>query len=187
MPDPGTAHGLGPHVVGQRVVVRRLVRGETGPSGGPAMTDVLGVCTAWRDGVCTVQPDSGPSVDIPVADIVTGKPVPPRASVRQRVPAREAERHSLPMWPLVERVPLGEWELRTDPAPVGRLLKRANSCLAFGDPGVPLPAAAEIGPRLLRGSGARRSGAGGAGVRARSPRSPGWAGRPSRAATLTSC
>jgi len=74
---------------------------------------------------------------------VTGKPVPPRASIRQRVSAREAERHSLPLWPLVERVPLGEWELRTDPAPVGRLLKRANSCLALGDPGMPLPAAAE--------------------------------------------
>ena len=107
------------------------------------MTDVLGVCTSWRDGVCTVQPDSGAPVDIPVADIVTGKPVPPRASARQRVSAREAERHSLPMWPLVERFPLGEWELRTDPAPVGRLLKRTNSCLAFGDPGQPLPAAAD--------------------------------------------
>jgi ribosomal protein S18 acetylase RimI-like enzyme len=47
------------------------------------------------------------------------------------------------MWPLVERVPLGAWELRTDPAPVGRLLKRANSCLAFGDPGVPLAVAAQ--------------------------------------------
>ena len=46
-PTPGTAHGLGPHVVGQRVVVRRVVRGETGPSGGPAMTDVLGICTSW--------------------------------------------------------------------------------------------------------------------------------------------
>jgi hypothetical protein len=31
--------------------------GETGPSGGPAMTDVLGICTAWGDGVCVV--DSG--------------------------------------------------------------------------------------------------------------------------------
>lgn len=143
MPETGTAHGLGPHVVGQRVVVRRVVRGETGLSGGPAMTDVLGICTSWRDGVCTVAPDSGAPVSIPIADIVTGKPVPPRASVRQRVPAREAECHSLPLWPLVERVALGEWELRTDPAPVGRLLKRANSCLAFGDPGLPPAAAAE--------------------------------------------
>ncbi len=144
MPDAGTAHGLGPHVVGQRVVVRRLVRGETGPSGGPAMTDVLGVCTSWRDGVCTVRPETGPTVEIPLEDIVTGKPVPPRASARQRVSARDAERHSLPLWPHVERVPLGEWELRTDPAPVGRLLKRANSCLAFGDPGLPLPEAARV-------------------------------------------
>jgi N-acetylglutamate synthase len=145
VPDPGTAHGLGPHVVGRRVVVRRVVPGETGPSGGPALTDVLGVCTSWRDGVCTVQPESGAPVTIPVADIVTGKPVPPRASVRQRVSSRDAERHSSPLWPLVERVPLGEWELRSDPAPVGRLLKRANSCLALGDPGLPLPrAAAEV-------------------------------------------
>lgn len=142
MPDLGTAHGLGPHVVGQRVVVRRVVRGETGPSGGPAMTDVLGVCTSWRDGVCTVRPESGPPVEIPLADIVTGKPVPPRASVRQRVSIRDAEQHARPLWPFVERVPLGEWELQIDPAPVGRLLKRANSCLAFGDPGLPLPEAA---------------------------------------------
>ncbi len=44
----------------------------------------------------------------------------------------------MPLWPFVERVPLGEWELRIDPAPVGRLLKRANSCLALGDPGLPV-------------------------------------------------
>jgi N-acetylglutamate synthase len=142
--DPRPAHGLGPHVVGSRVVVRRVLPGETGPSGGPALTDVLGVCTSWADGVCTVQPDSGPAVAIRVADIVSGKPVPRRASVRQRVSARDAERHSLPMWPAVERTAYGEWELRTDPAPVGRLLKRANSCLALGDPGVPIAAAADV-------------------------------------------
>jgi GNAT superfamily N-acetyltransferase len=107
------------------------------------MSDVLGICTSWRDGVCTVRPDSGAPVEIPLADIVTGKPVPPRASVRQRLSASDTERHSLPLWPLVERVPLGEWELRTDPTPVGRLLKRANSCLAFGDPGMSLREAAD--------------------------------------------
>jgi ribosomal protein S18 acetylase RimI-like enzyme len=143
VPEPRTAHGLGPHVVGQRVVVRRLVRGETGPSGGPAMTDVLGTCLSWAAGACVVQPESGPPQTIPWADIVTGKPVPPRASVRQRVSARDAERHALPLWPAVERRSLGEWELRSDPAPVGRLLKRANSCLALGDPGLPLVDAAD--------------------------------------------
>jgi ribosomal protein S18 acetylase RimI-like enzyme len=108
------------------------------------MTDVLGVCISWRDGICTVQPDAAAAVDIPVADIVTGKPVPARASVRQRVSARDAERHSLSLWPQVHRTPLGEWALRTDPAPVDRLLKRANSCLAFGEPGMALPRAAEV-------------------------------------------
>ncbi len=107
------------------------------------MTDVLGTCLAWEAGTCVVQPESGPAVTIPWADIVTGKPVPPRASVRQRVSARDAERHALPLWPAVERRSLGEWELRSDPAPVGRLLKRANSCLALGDPGLPLGTAAE--------------------------------------------
>lgn len=120
-----------------------MVTGETGPSGGPLMTDVLGICTSWADGRCTVVRESGELVTIAVADIVSGKPVPPRPSARQRVSVSDAERHSLPMWPRVERLALGAWELRFDPAPVGRLLKRANSCLALGDPGRPLPEAAE--------------------------------------------
>ncbi|NYG60423.1 ribosomal protein S18 acetylase RimI-like enzyme [Nocardioides daedukensis] len=128
-------HLLGPHVVGQRVVVRRLVPGETGPTGGPAFTDVLGTCTSWGEGTCVVAPESGPEVAIPIAEIVSGKPVPPRPSVRHRVSPREAEGHALVLWPHVERRSLGDWELRSDPAPVGRLLKRANSCLAMGDPG----------------------------------------------------
>ena len=137
MTEVAKAHGLGPHVVGQRVVVRRLVPGETGPSGGPLMTDVIGTCVAWDGTTCVVVPEEGDPVTIPVDEIVTGKPVPPRASVRDRVSARDAERHSFALWPHVEREPLGQWELRSDPAPVGRLLKRANSCLAFGDPGMP--------------------------------------------------
>lgn len=132
-----TGHTLGPHVVGQRVVVRRLLPGETGPSGGPAFTDLLGVCTAWGDGVCVVQPEAGPAVTISLADIVSGKPVPPRPSTRLRVSAREAEAHTSSLWPTVERVPLGEWELRSETAPAGRLLKRANSCLAMGSPDHP--------------------------------------------------
>ena len=69
---------LGPHVVGQRVVVRRVLRGETGPSGGPAMTDVLGTCESWEDGLVRVRREDGTVVEIAVADIVSGKPVPPR-------------------------------------------------------------------------------------------------------------
>lgn len=135
-------HLLGPHVVGQRVVVRRVLPGEAGPTGGPAMTDVLGVCTSWGDGTCVVAPESGAPVEIAISDIVSGKPVPPRPSVRQRVSPAAAEAHVLSLWPHIEAVPLGEWTLRSDPAPVGRLRRRANSCLAMGDPGMELSAAA---------------------------------------------
>jgi ribosomal protein S18 acetylase RimI-like enzyme len=137
----GPAGSLGPHVVGQRVVVRRVLPGETGPSGGPAMTDVLGICESWADGVAVIRREDGSAVAIRTGDIVSGKPVPPRPSVRHRVSAREAESHAAPHWPGVVREALGEWELRTEPEPKGRLRKRANSCLAMGDPAVTLPEA----------------------------------------------
>ncbi|GAB3781168.1 hypothetical protein GCM10027601_10020 [Nocardioides ungokensis] len=146
---------MGPHVVGSRVVVRRILPGETGPSGGPAMTDVLGICTAWGDGRCVIAPESGDPVEIRLADIVSGKPVPPRPSVRHRVGARAAEQHALTLWAGLETEPLGEWVLRTDPAPVGRLLKRANSCLAMGDPGVDLDAAVGRIEAFYEGRGRR--------------------------------
>jgi len=129
-------------VIGQRIVVRRLLRGETGPSGGPAMTDLLGVCLAWGDGVCVVQPETGDPVEIAINDIVSGKPVPPRPSVRMRVSPRDAELHTASLWRTVQTEPLGDWLLRTDSAPVGRLRRRANSCLAMGDPGMPFEEAA---------------------------------------------
>src|SRR5262245_55148840 len=135
------SHLLGPNVVGRRIVVRRLVRGERGPSGGPAMTDHLGVCTAWEDGYCLLETDRG-TVAVPVSDIVSGKPVPPRPSLRQRVPPRAAHLHSMAMWPEITTEPLGEWLLRVDHSPGDRVVARANSVLAMGDPGIPVVDAA---------------------------------------------
>jgi ribosomal protein S18 acetylase RimI-like enzyme len=112
------------------------------------MTDVLGVCESWADGVVLVRREDGSAVSISTADIVSGKPVPPRPSPRFRVSAREAEGHATPHWPGVVREQLGEWELRTEPEPRsepgGRLRKRANSCLAIGEPGVSLADAAQV-------------------------------------------
>ncbi len=143
VPDPGKRAGsLGPGVVGQRVVIRRLLPGQTGPTGGPAFTDVLGICVSWADGTAVILREDGTRVSIATSEIVSGKPVPPRPPVRHRVTTREAESHAAPLWPRVDRTPLGEWELRFDPAPVGRPRKRANSCLAIGDPGVPIDRAA---------------------------------------------
>lgn len=132
-PHDVTKHMLGPQVVGQRIVVRRVLRGETGPTGGPAFSDVLGTCTAWSGGTCVVQPDDGPPVVIATADIVSGKPVPPRPSVRHRVTPQEAQRRALALWPDLTTAPLGGWLLRHSPASTAR---RANSVLAMGPSGV---------------------------------------------------
>jgi ribosomal protein S18 acetylase RimI-like enzyme len=99
------------------------------------MTDLLGVCVSWSETACVIQPEDGAEVSIPLSLIVSGKPVPPRPSVRSRVSTREAESHAAVLWTGVEREPLGDWELRSVPEPQGRLLKRTNSCLAIGDPG----------------------------------------------------
>ncbi len=132
MPPSAQAQGLGPHVVGKRVVVRRVLPGETGPSGGPAMTDVLGVCTSWADGLCVVEPSSGgPPVTIRIADIVSGKPVPPRPSPRLRVTPREAQVRAFALFPdlVVDPVPgPSGWLLRSSATATAR---RANSVLAF--------------------------------------------------------
>lgn len=138
MSDPREAHTLGPHVVGTRVVVRRLVPGETGPTGGPAMTDVLGTCLRWSDGECVVQPEAGAPVTIPLRLIVSGKPVPPRPSVRRRVSPRDLHLRVASLWPDVTTEPLGDWVLRAAPPVDGRPRRRANSALTMGDPGVPL-------------------------------------------------
>lgn len=130
-----------------------MLPGETGPTGGPAMTDVLGICESWSDGVVVVRREDGSTVEIATADIVSGKPVPPRPSARLRFSAREAEGHAAPLWPGVVREPLGEWELRIEPQPVDRLRKRANSCLAIGEPGMPLDAAADTVVSFYRSHG----------------------------------
>jgi len=106
------------------------------------MTDVLGTCLSWDSSGCVVAPDAGPPVRIPLELIVTGKPVPPRGSVRQRVSARESEIRALPLWTSPDTEPLGEWVLRLVPGERGRGSRRANSCLAIGDPGLPLEDAA---------------------------------------------
>ena len=56
----------------------------------------------------------------------------------RRISAREVQRHALPGW-LAWHEPLGEWTLRTG----GGFTRRANSCHAVGDPGMPIQQAAE--------------------------------------------
>ncbi len=92
------------------------------------MTDLLGTCTAWGDGVCVVAPEDGAPVEIAFADIVSGKPVPPRPSVRHRVSPLEAQTRALALFPDLVTEPVGDWLLRRSATASAR---RANSVLAF--------------------------------------------------------
>ncbi|MPZ59944.1 MAG: hypothetical protein GEU93_01350 [Propionibacteriales bacterium] len=81
---------LTPAHLGERVVVRRILPGESGPSGGPAMTDVLGVLEEWGQDTIRVRRADGLLVEIALADAVSGKPIPPPPQPhRRRRPAPE--------------------------------------------------------------------------------------------------
>ena len=123
--------------IGQRVIVRRLLPGETGPSGGPAMTDVLGVLVAFDTPSLAVEREDGELVTILRADLVTGKPIPPRAVARMRISADALQRICAAGWVAPDHEQLGDWLLRA----ASGFTSRANSVLATGDPGVPLRAA----------------------------------------------
>ena len=130
---PAVPTHLGPACLGLRVVVRHLLTGETGPSGGPRMTDVLGVMESWDGEVTRIRTEGG-LVEVAISSIVSGKPVPPKPSVRLREPLATMERRAAQDWPAEETEPLGEWLLRA----AGGYSRRANSALALGDPGVPV-------------------------------------------------
>jgi GNAT superfamily N-acetyltransferase len=134
---PQVPSGLGPWCVGRRVVVRRTLPGSTGPSGGPALTDLLGTLEEWGERTLTVRAEDGTASVIARADIVAGKPVPPRPSVRLRVTAEEAQRRAVDVWPPLEQQPLGDWLLRASDG----FSARGNSALLVGEPDRPWDAA----------------------------------------------
>ena len=140
MNDDQRSPALGPHLIGSRVVVRRMLRGETGPSGSPALTDLLGVMESWGSGVTTIRVASGEVSRVAIADIVSGKPVPPRPSAQHRISSEQAELRANASWPAMLTSSLGEWLLRDSDG----YTARANSALAVGDPGVPFDAASAL-------------------------------------------
>lgn len=120
--------------IGTRVVVRRVLPGETGPSGGPAMGDVLGTLERLDEHVVSVRREDGTVVTFSPADLVTGKPVPPRAFTLLRVRPERLQVVASEGWPPLELEQLGGWQLRA----AAGFTARANSALPLGDPGVPV-------------------------------------------------
>ncbi len=137
MAKSGGQHTLGPHVVGLRVVVRRVLPGLTGPSGGPAMTDLLGICESWDATSTSIRAEDGTLTTIALADIVSGKPVPPRPSRFTRMSADEVEDRARAFFVPAETEQIGDWVLRF----TGGSNARPNSLLPVGDPGTDLDAA----------------------------------------------
>lgn len=123
--------------------------GATGPTGGPAFTDVLGTMLAWDAAATVVEREDGTRVTIGLDSIVSGKPVPPRPSVRLRVDAAEAERRAARGWPAVDTEPLGGWLLRS----AAGFSARACSALVLGSPKMPLPRALAEVERFYRRRG----------------------------------
>ena len=126
---------IDPDAHGSRVVVRHVVSGR-GPSGGPAMTDVVGRLVEVTKDEATVERRDGSLARVPLADIVTWKVVPDRP--RRTRPASsfsadELTRITSRGWPALVSEPLGEWELRAS----GGFTGRANSVATHGDPGLP--------------------------------------------------
>jgi len=120
---------------GKRVVVRYVVPGR-GPSGGPAMTDVVGRLVEVDEDAASIERRDGSLARVPLADVVTWKVVPDRP--RRTRPASlfsvdELSRITSRGWPAVVSEPLGEWELRAS----GGFTGRANSVAVHGDPGMP--------------------------------------------------
>jgi len=68
---------LGPEDVGQRVVIRRILRDRTGPTGGAAFGDILGVLEQWDAEHVVIRPSDGDPVRVPFSDVHRAKRIPP--------------------------------------------------------------------------------------------------------------
>ncbi len=144
---------LGPELVGRRVVVRRRVPGGR-------FADLLGELVAWDSppGLLRVRTRHG-EVDVAIADVVAGKPVPP-------APARRGSPHRTTGWESLEDIaadgwrPLelgwlgvtGQgWRLRAAEGFTGR----GNSALAVGATGLDDAAAVDAVTAWYRERGLR--------------------------------
>lgn len=128
---------------GSRVAVRRRL-----PDG--SATDVVGrlLTGGTPPDPLVVAPDDGPPITLERVDLVAVRVVPPRKVVARSSPD-DLERLALRGWPGVRNVRIGGWVVRLSHGGSSR----ANSVLALGDPGVPLPDAVDRAARICREAG----------------------------------
>lgn len=80
MPTPR----FGAQDIGHRVVVRRKVPGQAGPTGGQAYTDVLGILEHCDEDTLWVRRADDTIVELAIADVTRAKRVPSRPMPRRR-------------------------------------------------------------------------------------------------------
>jgi ribosomal protein S18 acetylase RimI-like enzyme len=118
-------------LVGSRVAVRQRVGERDGrplfsDAVGDLVADATGLVVHTRRGPVRVDPDA-------VVAARAVPPAPPRRAGLSAIAALEAL--CADAWPAAVDEPLGQWRLRA----AGGFTGRANSALAIGDPGRPLP------------------------------------------------
>lgn len=111
--------------VGDTVTLR------VGTPAGP--TDLVGILLAAGPDTLTVRRRDGRVVTIAVTDVAAGRVVPPGPA--RRIAAGDLQRVMARGWRAGETTLIGDWLLRA----AGGFTGRANSALAVGDPGRPLP------------------------------------------------
>ncbi len=128
---------VGPEQVGARVVLRRRAPGGR-------YVDLLGELLSWADGVARVRTRAG-EVTVPIDQVIAGRPVPPpptrRGAPHLALGLESLEDVAADGWRPLEQawigVPGQSWRLRA----AGGFTGRANSVLAVGAPGMPVPQA----------------------------------------------
>jgi ribosomal protein S18 acetylase RimI-like enzyme len=121
-------------LLGVRVSLRYRIGQRDGR---PLYSDAVGELSAAGAGALLVQTRRGP-VRVERAAVVAVRAVPPAPPRRASLTAiARLEELCADAWPAQVDRPLGRWRLRA----AGGYTGRANSALAVGDPGVPVPAA----------------------------------------------
>ena len=138
---------------GSRVVVRHRLAAPD-PATGATLNDVVGELVDADEQSLTIRTRTGLRT-VPRSAVTAAKVVPPRP-IRRGAPHRalsveDLERVKVDAWPAPERERLGDWLLRAG----GGLTHRANSALAVGSPGLPLPEAVDLLTRWYLDRGLR--------------------------------
>lgn len=100
-------------------------------------TDVVGTLLAASADALTVRRRDGSVADIPAGSVRAARVVPPGPA--RTIGVADLQRVMARGWRAPEEELLGDWLLRA----AGGVTSRANSALAVGDPGRPLPAAVD--------------------------------------------